>query len=130
VGFAGTPEFAARALAAIHERGDTIALVLTRPDRPFGRGLAVGPSPVKRFATGHGLPLVQPASLRAAPEVIRLSATAIDVLVVAAKGSDGDVWAVVDPTDEGVSVEQLTPVDQTRSIGRVSVDAVLPAFQV
>lgn len=86
MGFAGTPEFAARALAAIHERGHTIALILTRPDRPFGRGLAVGPSPVKRYATGHALPLMQPASLRSAPEIVRLSATAIDVLVVAAYG--------------------------------------------
>ena len=47
-----------------------------------------------------------------------LGAPGADVLVVAAKGADGDLWAVVDPADEGVSVEQLTPVDQTRSIGR------------
>ena len=39
VGFAGTPAFAARALAAIAEAGFTIPLVLTQPDRPQGRGL-------------------------------------------------------------------------------------------
>ena len=50
VGFAGTPEFAARALAAIHEQGYTIPLVLTQPDRPSGRGLTLAPSPVKRYA--------------------------------------------------------------------------------
>jgi 3-oxochol-4-en-24-oyl-CoA dehydrogenase len=59
-----------------------------------------------------------------------LGAPGADVLVLAAKGSDGDVWAVVEATDEGVSVEQLTPVDQTRSLGRVTVDAALPADRI
>ena len=37
--FAGTPEFAATALQAIHAAGFDLALVLTQPDRPAGRGL-------------------------------------------------------------------------------------------
>lgn len=86
VGFAGTPEFAARALAAIHEHGHTIPLVLTQPDRPFGRGLASRPTPVKRYAVEHSLPVREPDGL--APESTRsmLAETALDVLVVAAYG--------------------------------------------
>ncbi|RIK98134.1 MAG: methionyl-tRNA formyltransferase, partial [Burkholderiales bacterium] len=38
--FAGTPDFAAAALAALHDAGHEIALVLTRPDQPAGRGQA------------------------------------------------------------------------------------------
>ena len=50
VGFAGTPEFAARILAAIVAADYTIPLVLTQPDRPKGRGLRLAPSPVKALA--------------------------------------------------------------------------------
>jgi methionyl-tRNA formyltransferase len=86
VGFAGTPVFAARALSAIHRSGFTVPLVLTQPDRPSGRGLAMGASAVKEVATGLGLPVHQPPTLRA-PEVIAgLTATPLDVLVVAAYG--------------------------------------------
>ncbi|HQU51149.1 MAG TPA: methionyl-tRNA formyltransferase, partial [Casimicrobiaceae bacterium] len=63
VGFAGTPAFAARSLEAIARAGFTIPLVLSQPDRPKGRGLAVDASPVKTLATSLGLPVLQPASL-------------------------------------------------------------------
>jgi len=86
VGFAGTPAFAALALAALHEHGYTIPVVLTQPDRPFGRGLATAASPVKRFAVDHGLPVEQPPSLK--PDVVQraLRDLPLDVLVVAAYG--------------------------------------------
>jgi methionyl-tRNA formyltransferase len=66
-GFAGTPEFAARALAALHEDGYTIPLVLTQPDRPSGRGMTLAPSPVKRYALAHALRVEQPANFLATP---------------------------------------------------------------
>jgi methionyl-tRNA formyltransferase len=87
VGFAGTPAFAAVALEAIHRDGYTIPLVLTRPDRPFGRGLALAASSVKRYADANGLPVVQPASLRAAEGQAQLVRVPLDVLVVAAYGA-------------------------------------------
>ncbi len=62
--FAGTPEFARVALAALHAAGHELSQVLTQPDRPAGRGLKLQASPVKQFAQTHGLPLVQPRSLR------------------------------------------------------------------
>ena len=86
VGFAGTPAFAARALSAIHRSGFTIPLVLTQPDRPSGRGLAVGASAVKEVAIGLGLPVHQPPTLRAPEAIAALTATPLDVLVVAAYG--------------------------------------------
>ncbi len=64
VAFAGTPDFAAKALEAIHAAGFTIPLVLTQPDRPAGRHLKLTASPVKRFALEHGLKVLQPVSLR------------------------------------------------------------------
>ncbi|MDR5812047.1 MULTISPECIES: methionyl-tRNA formyltransferase [unclassified Caballeronia] len=92
--FAGTPEFAAAALAAIHAAGFAVPLVLTQPDRPAGRGMKLTASPVKRFAVEHGLAVAQPTSLRragkypqeAAEAIDLLKATPHDVMVVAAYG--------------------------------------------
>ena len=93
--FAGTPAFAAQALAAIHAAGFSVPLVLTQPARPAGRGMKLQASPVKQFALEHGLPVLQPASLRkgedaaAALAVLREIFTAQsnnDVMVVAAYG--------------------------------------------
>jgi len=95
--FAGTPEFAAVALRALHEAGFDIPLVLTQPDRPAGRGMQLQASAVKQYALAHGMPVAQPLSLRmdakdpqradearAAHE--RLVALDYDVMVVAAYG--------------------------------------------
>jgi methionyl-tRNA formyltransferase len=86
VGFAGTPDFAARVLRAIREAGYTIPLVLTQPDRPHGRGLRLAPSPVKAYAVAHDLPVAQPSSLRDEAACASLLALPLDVLVVAAYG--------------------------------------------
>ena len=95
--FAGTPEFAAVALRALHEAGFEIPLVLTQPDRPAGRGMQLQASAVKQYALAHGMEVLQPLSLRmdskdpqravearAAHE--RLQALDYDVMVVAAYG--------------------------------------------
>jgi methionyl-tRNA formyltransferase len=92
--FAGTPEFASAALAAIHETGFPVPLVLTQPDRPAGRGMKLQASPVKRYAEEHGLAVAQPPSLRrngkfpaeASAAIDLLRATPHDVMVVAAYG--------------------------------------------
>jgi methionyl-tRNA formyltransferase len=64
IAFAGTPEFAAVALQALIDAGHEVALVLTQPDRPAGRGMKLQPSAVKAVAIAHGLALAQPRSLR------------------------------------------------------------------
>jgi methionyl-tRNA formyltransferase len=95
--FAGTPEFAAVALQALHEAGFEIPLVLTQPDRPAGRGMQLQPSAVKQYAVAHGIEVLQPLSLRtdskdpvraeqALAAHARLLSTPYDVMVVAAYG--------------------------------------------
>lgn len=92
--FAGTPEFAAVALAALHKAGFEIPLVLTQPDRPAGRGMQLHASAVKQFALQHGIPVAQPVSLKldgkypdiAAEAHALLRQTEHDVMVVAAYG--------------------------------------------
>lgn len=84
--FAGTPEFAARALAALIAAGHTVPLVLTQPDRPAGRGMKPNPSAVKQLAVEHGLPVLQPTSLKDAQAQAALVQAAADAMVVAAYG--------------------------------------------
>jgi methionyl-tRNA formyltransferase len=86
IGFAGTPAFAAVALEAILDAGLPVTLVLSRPDRPRGRGLKLDPGPVKAVAAARGIPVFQPVSLTDEAARTRLTATALDVLVVAAYG--------------------------------------------
>ena len=84
--FAGTPEFAERALAALLEAGHEVALVLTQPDRRAGRGLRPLASPVKRLALSRGLALFQPETLRSPNVAARLLSLSADAMIVAAYG--------------------------------------------
>lgn len=84
--FAGTPEFAAQALLAIVEAGHEVALVLTQPDRPGGRGMALQPSAVKKLALEKGLEVFQPLNLKDAAAQERIAAVGAGVMVVAAYG--------------------------------------------
>ncbi len=103
--FAGTPDFARVALERLQAAGFDIALVLTQPDRPAGRGMKLQASPVKQFALDHGIAVAQPRSLRldgkfpedaaAAREAI-LAARA-DAMVVAAYGLILPQWVLDAP---------------------------------
>ena len=84
--FAGTPEFAARALAALLDAGHDVPLVFTQPDRPAGRGLHPSKSAVKQLAEARGLDVCQPQKLTDEGVLDRLGAARPDVLVVAAYG--------------------------------------------
>ena len=84
--FAGTPEFAGRALEALLKAGHQVPFVLTQPDRGAGRGQRITQSPVKRAAIAHGLPIYQPERLRTPEQQAPLLAVAADVMVVAAYG--------------------------------------------
>jgi methionyl-tRNA formyltransferase len=86
VGFAGTPAFAAEALAAILAAGHAVPVVLSQPDRPQGRGLRLAASPVKELALRHALPVLQPPTLRTPEARAPALAVPLDVLVVAAYG--------------------------------------------
>jgi methionyl-tRNA formyltransferase len=84
--FAGTPPFAAAALSAIHAAGHEIALVLTQPDRPAGRGQKLTASAVAEKANKLGLALEKPATLKGADIQAQLVALKADVMVVVAYG--------------------------------------------
>ena len=102
IGFAGTPEFARAALETLHAASFEIALVLTQPDRPAGRGMKLQASPVKQFAHQHGWPVAQPRSLRldgkypdeAEAARATLLEARLDVLVVAAYGLILPQWVL------------------------------------
>lgn len=103
--FAGTPEFARVALARLHAAGHEIALVLTQPDRPAGRGLKVAAAPVKAFAAEQGLRVIQPRGLRldgrfaedAAVAQAAIVAAAPEAIVVAAFGLILPPWLLAVP---------------------------------
>lgn len=93
--FMGTPQFAVpalEALAAAREPGQLapegveIVAVVTRPDKPAGRGRGVIFSPVKEGALALGLPVWQPGPLRRPENMEELRRLAPDVIVVAAFG--------------------------------------------
>jgi methionyl-tRNA formyltransferase len=84
--FAGTPEFAVLALAALIAAGHEIVMVLTQPDRPAGRGMKLKPSPVKVLAEQHKLNVFQPESLKPLEVQEQIAATNADVMIVAAYG--------------------------------------------
>jgi len=84
--FAGTPEFAVPALAALIAAGHEIVMVLTQPDRPAGRGMKLKPSPVKVLAEQHRLHVFQPVSLKPQEVQEQIAATQADVMIVAAYG--------------------------------------------
>ncbi len=84
--FAGTPDFARASLSALIDAGHAPIAVLTQPDRPSGRGKKIVPSPVKALALEHGIPVLQPATLKTPEAVSELEALKPDVLIVAAYG--------------------------------------------
>ena len=84
--FAGTPDFAARHLAALIDSRHRLRAVLTQPDRPAGRGQQARAGAVKTLALEAGLPVLQPASLRDPEAVAGVAALQLDALIVVAYG--------------------------------------------
>lgn len=84
--FAGTPAFAAAALAALLDGGHDVVHVLTQPDRPAGRGQKPQASAVKQLALARQLPLSQPATLKDPALTAQLADLHAEVMVVAAYG--------------------------------------------
>jgi methionyl-tRNA formyltransferase len=84
--FAGTPGFAAAALLGLVDAGHEIALVLTQPDRPAGRGMKLAASEVKQFALRHRLSVFQPQTLKSPDAQERIRAAGAEAMVVAAYG--------------------------------------------
>lgn len=83
--FFGTPEFAVPCLRALCEFAD-VALVVTQPDRPAGRGMKLAPPPVKTLALERGIEVIQPTKLRPPAFAEQLRQVGADVSVVVAYG--------------------------------------------
>lgn len=83
--FFGTPEFAVPSLEAVLAASDVVAVV-TRPDKPRGRGLHVVPPPVAVAATQYALEVLQPASVRDPDFLRRLRELRPEVIVAVAFG--------------------------------------------
>jgi methionyl-tRNA formyltransferase len=82
----GTPDIAVPPLARLLDDGRAPLLVVTRADRPRGRGLRVEPSPVRAFAESRGLPVAVPRRASDPGELERLRALEPDLLVLVAYG--------------------------------------------
>jgi len=84
--FMGTPEFSVPVLDALVEAGHEVALVVTQPDRPKGRGRTMAPPPVKDRALALGLEVFQPRRVREPEAVLRLKEARPEAAVVVAFG--------------------------------------------
>ncbi len=84
--FMGTPDFAVPTLAELIAQGHDIAAVYSQPPRPKGRGMALEPGPVHKFAAGAGLAVRTPLSLKGEAEQAEFAALNIDAAIVVAYG--------------------------------------------
>jgi methionyl-tRNA formyltransferase len=83
--FFGTPDFAVPSLAALIQ-GHEVVAVVTRPDKPRGRGQKVTASPIKAIAEAHGTRVLQPARLDDSQWLEAVAGLRADIAVVAAYG--------------------------------------------
>jgi len=86
IAFAGSPAFVVPILAALHESRHRVALVITPPDKPAGRGHRLTPPPVKAEAVARGMTVEQPDDANARAFLQKLRDLRIDAIAVAAYG--------------------------------------------
>jgi len=84
--FAGTPDFAAEHLKALVDSRHNVIAVYSQPDRPAGRGKKLQPSPVKKVALEHDIPVYQPVNFKQDGALEELQALNADIMVVVAYG--------------------------------------------
>ncbi len=82
--FMGTPEFAVPSLERLIQEGYKPVAVVTAPDKPRGRGQKIQPTPVKEVARAHGIPVLQPESVKAPEFAEEIARLAPDIIVVVA----------------------------------------------
>ena len=93
--FCGTPHFAVPTLEALVHAGFPIRMVVTQPDKPRGRGLALAPSPVKQSALALDLPITQPQSIKNNDEFrAQLTALKPDAIIVVGYGRIIPQWMI------------------------------------
>ena len=90
--FMGTPDFSATVLDALCQSGNTPALVVTRADKPAGRGYELKPSAVKRLAIEKNIDVLQPEKLSEDSFSDAIKALAPDLIIVVAYGKILPEW--------------------------------------
>lgn len=97
--FCGTPRFAVPTLEALVHTGFPVRLVVTQPDKPRGRGLALAPSPVKQSALALDLPVMQPETIKNNDEFrTQLTVLKPDAIIVVGYGRIIPQWMIDLPT--------------------------------
>jgi len=84
--FAGTPNFAVKALSHLHDSNHEIIAVYCQPDRPKGRGKVLTPCLVKLYALENNLEVIQPENISNEKNLKKLTSLKPDLIVVAAYG--------------------------------------------
>ena len=93
--FCGTPRFAVPTLEKLVESGHKVTLVVTQPDRPSGRGMALAASPVKQKAIELKIPVTQPEKIKANDEFrAQLVSLAPDAIIVVGYGRIIPQWMI------------------------------------
>ena len=96
--FCGTPQFAVPSLEALLAAGHEVALVISQPDRPAGRGHELAAPPVKQTALAAGIAVTQPEKIRSNAELrAQLEAIDPDAIVVVAYGRIVPPWMLALP---------------------------------
>ncbi len=84
--FAGTPDFAAKHLAALIASKHNVVAVYCPPDKPAGRGKKLTACATKVLAQTHELPVEQPINFKELDAQTTLASYKADVMVVVAYG--------------------------------------------
>jgi len=97
--FCGTPAFAVPTLEALAKAGFSVDLVVTRPDKPKGRGMEMAVSPVKHAALALQIPIAQPETIKKSADLrAQLQALNPEAIVVVGYGRIIPQWMIDLPT--------------------------------
>ncbi len=103
--FCGTPQFAVPSLEKLAAAGFDLALVVTQPDRPQGRGMELASPPVKQSALKLGLPVIQPEKVKKNEEFqSQLTTIHADAIIVVGYGRIIPPWMLQLPRFGNINV--------------------------
>ncbi len=103
--FCGTPQFAVPTLEAVQQAGHEVALVLTQPDRPSGRGMQMAASAIKQAALAARIPVEQPVTIRANDALrAQLEQIAPEAILVVAYGRIIPPWMLSLPRHGNINL--------------------------
>lgn len=84
--YMGTSVFAVPSLQSLIASRHQVVGVVSQPDRPRGRGKRISPTPVKEIAEQHGIPVYQPAKIKAPEAIEQIKLWQPDLIVVVSYG--------------------------------------------